>query len=328
MGEPSQRLEGLSMARWREIIGQSFAALLLEAPDEETFRADLRTVHLEDVHLFDMATGPHDVVRTAELVARDSGTYCKLSLQLEGSMTLSQDGRTCTLEPGDLGLYVAQRPYRLHYEHAQHSLVITFPQSFVQLSPAQVGRVTAIRVSQGQGLGRVAAPMFRELAGSLDILQGPHAMRLVRSALDMLVGVLSAEALSGDSAGADELLVQQASAYIEDHLDDPGLDPGRIASALYVSVRQLHSRFAAQGLTVSASLRARRLEAIRQDLGDPLLSAQTVHVISARRGLLDPAHVSRAFRAQFGETPSAYRRRVLGGQAQRRSPPGLSAPGP
>lgn len=316
VGEPSQHFENLTMARWRELIGQSFAALRLSTPDEAVFRADLRTVHLEDVHLFDMATGPHEVVRTAELVARDTGAYCKLSLQLAGSVVLSQDGRTCTLEPGDLGLYVADRPYRLQYEREQHSLVITFPQSFVQLTPAQVGRVTATRVGQDRGLGRVAAPMFRELAENLDILQGPHAMRLVRSALDMLVSVLSSEVLGAGGAGAEDLLVQQASAYIEDHLDDPDLSPGRIAAALYVSVRQLHSRFAAQDLTVSAFIRARRLEGIRQRLGDPLCRAETVNTISIRHGLLDPAHVSKAFKAEFGETPSSYRRRVLGEHAR------------
>lgn len=314
MGESSQRVAGLTMARWREIIGESFAALQLSAPDEAAFRADLRTVFLEDVHLFDMATGAHDVVRTAELVARETGAYCKLSLQLEGSVELTQDGRTCTLGPGDLGLYVADRPYRLHYERAQHSLVITFPQSFVHMTPGQVGRVTATRVSQDRGLGRVAAPMFRELAENMDILQGPHAMRLVRSALDMLVSVLSSEVLATDGQG--DLLVRQASAYIEDHLDDPDLSPGKIAGALYVSVRQLHSRFAVQDLTVSAFVRARRLEGIRQELGDPLLRAETVNAISSRHGLLDPAHVSKAFKAEFGETPSAYRRRALGEHAR------------
>ena len=316
MGQSSQRWEGLTMARWREIIGESFAALQLSAPDEAGFRADLRTVLLEDVHLFDMATGPHDVVRTAELVARDTGAYCKLSLQLEGTVELSQDGRACVLEPGDLGLYVADRPYRLRYERAQHSLVITFPQSFVQLTPAQVDRVTATRVSQDRGLGRVAAPMFRELAENLDILQGPHAMRLVRSALDMLVSVLSSEVLAAGGSGEADLLVHQASSYIEEHLDDPELSPGRIARALYVSVRQLHARFAAQDLTVSAFVRARRLEGIRQELGDPLLRGETVNAISTRYGLLDPAHVSKAFKAEFGETPSSYRRRVLGEHAR------------
>ena len=313
MHEETGRYPSLTMAQWRAVIGQSFAALEITAPDEEHFRATLRVVELDDVHLFDMATDAHRVVRSAQLVERDQGEYFKLSLQLEGECTLRQDGRECTLRPGDLGMYVAYRPYELEYRGPQHSMVMTFPRSVVHMTPAQVELVTARRITQDHGLGRVAAPMFRDLAENMDVLHGPHAMRLVRSALGMLVSVLSSEVLEPGAEQPGDLLVQQASAYIDDHLDDPELSPGVIAQALYVSVRQLHSRFAAQDLTVSSSIRQKRLEAIREDLSDPALAEETVHAVSCRYGLLDPAHVSKAFKAEFGETPSAYRRRILAG---------------
>lgn len=153
--------------------------------------------------------------------------------------------------------------------------------------------------------------MFRNLAENMDLLRGPHASKLVRSALDMLVSVLSAEVVEPAGAHAGDLLVQQATAYIADHLADPELSPGSIARALYVSVRQLHSRFAAQHLTVAAHIRAVRLAAIRAELADPAHRDDTVHTISARHGLTDPAHVSKAFKAEYGESPTAYRRRVL-----------------
>lgn len=153
--------------------------------------------------------------------------------------------------------------------------------------------------------------MFRNLAENMDLLRGPHASKLVRSALDMLVSVLSAEVVEPAGAHAGDLLVQQATAYIADHLADPELSPGSIARALYVSVRQLHSRFAAQHLTVAAHIRAVRLAAIRAELVDPAHRDDTVHTISARHGLTDPAHVSKAFKAEYGESPTAYRRRVL-----------------
>lgn len=313
-----QRLSGasaqqLDLDQWRAAIRRSFAALEITAPDEERFQANLRSVELDDVHLFDMTTDAHRVVRTAQLVEQDQGEYFKLSLQLEGECILRQDGRECVLRPGDLGLYVAYRPYELDFRGPQHSMVMTFPRSVVHMTPAQIELVTARRVTQDRGLGRVAAPMFRDLAENMDVLHGPHAMRLVRSALGMLVSVLSSEVLELHTVEPGDLLVQQASAYIDDHLGDPDLSPGDIAKALYVSVRQLHSRFAAQELTVSSSIRLKRLEAIRDDLADPALSDETVHAVSCRHGLLDPAHLSKAFKAEFGETPSAYRRRILAG---------------
>ena len=309
--EAAGRRTDLTLAQWRETINASFAALEITAPVDSEFRADLTTVELDDVHLFDMTTGAHRVVRTAEMVARDAGEYLKLSLQLQGRARLRQDGRECVLGPGGLGLYAAYRPYELVYDGPQHSLVMTFPRSVVQLIPAQLDLVTAQRIGQEDGLGRVAVPMFRNLAENMDLLRGPHASKLVRSALDMLVSVLSAEVVEPAGAHAGDLLVQQATAYIADHLADPELSPGSIARALYVSVRQLHSRFAAQHLTVAAHIRAVRLAAIRAELVDPAHRDDTVHTISARHGLTDPAHVSKAFKAQYGESPTAYRRRVL-----------------
>lgn len=309
--EAAGRRADLTLAQWRETINASFAALEITAPVDSEFRADLTTVELDDVHLFDMTTSAHRVVRTAEMVARDAGEYLKLSLQLQGRARLRQDGRECVLGPGGLGLYAAYRPYELVYDGPQHSLVMTFPRSVVQLIPAQLDLVTAQRIGQEDGLGRVAVPMFRNLAENMDLLRGPHASKLVRSALDMLVSVLSAEVVEPAGAHAGDLLVQQATAYIADHLADPELSPGSIARALYVSVRQLHSRFAAQHLTVAAHIRAVRLAAIRAELVDPAHRDDTVHTISARHGLTDPAHVSKAFKAEYGESPTAYRRRVL-----------------
>ncbi|WP_290498817.1 helix-turn-helix domain-containing protein [Kocuria sp. UBA5001] len=309
--EAAGRRTDLTLAQWRETINASFAALEITAPVDSEFRADLTTVELDDVHLFDMTTGAHRVVRTAEMVARDAGEYLKLSLQLQGRARLRQDGRECVLGPGGLGLYAAYRPYELVYDGPQYSLVMTFPRSVVQLIPAQLDLVTAQRIGQEDGLGRVAVPMFRNLAENMDLLRGPHASKLVRSALDMLVSVLSAEVVEPAGAHAGDLLVQQATAYIADHLADPELSPGSIARALYVSVRQLHSRFAAQHLTVAAHIRAVRLAAIRAELVDPAHRDDTVHTISARHGLTDPAHVSKAFKAEYGESPTAYRRRVL-----------------
>lgn len=302
----------MTMPQWRTAITHAIGRLHLTAPDEAGFRAQLRAANLEDVHLFDMHTDAHTVVRDEELAAATTGAHCKLSLQISGAASLSQDGRSCVLEPGDLALYVTQRPYELSYPGTQHSLVVLFPQSFVHMSPEQIEQVTATRISREDGLGRVAVPLFEQLAANIDLLEGAHAMSLVRSALDMLVTVLSAEAHAAGRDRPDNILLQQAMAYIDDNLHDPELTPSKVAGALYVSVRQLHSRFSHSDQTVSAYIRARRLEAIRQDLGNPLLEHEPVQSIGARYGLFDPSYVSKALKAEFGESPSAYRARVLG----------------
>lgn len=304
----------LDLSQWRARISDSFAPLRITARNEDEFRAVLREVVLGDVRLYEMATGPHRVERSPELIDPQGQQYCKLSLQLSGTATLVQDGRECQLAPGDLALYVTQRPYALEYtDPEQHCLIVHFPESFVHMDPELISRITATRVSRDVGLGKVAVPLFEQLAQNLDILSGVHAMSLIRSALDMLVAVLSSAQTPAEHS--ENTLFHQAVAYIEDHLGDPDLGPQSIAAYLYVSVRQLHARFARQDQTVAAYIRSRRLAAIRQELADPRCARDSVLAISTRYGLLDPSHVSKAFKAEFGETPSAYRERVLGGLA-------------
>ena len=302
--------ERMNLPQWIAGARESFGLLNITAPDPENFIASVRTASLGEVHLFDMHTPAHTVTRepTADDLAH--GGYCKLSLQLEGQATITQDGRTCTLGPGDLALYVTKRPYQLDYIDNQRSLIVLFPQNFIHLGADYLGVITATPVSDSQGLGKFAVPLFEQLAANIEELSGPHALALVRSALEMVITVMVAESSeAGRQPG--NMLYHQAVAYIEEHLSDPDLGPGKIAEALYISLRQLHGRFAAQQQTVSSFIRSRRLECIREDLANPLYRGDSVQTISARYALFDPSHVSKAFKAEYGESPSAYRARMI-----------------
>ena len=188
----------------------------------------------------------------------------------------------------------------------QHSLVVLFPQSYLHLTPVQIETITARPVSRDHGLGRVMVPLFEQLADNIEVLEGPHAGALLQSALNMLVAVFASEL----DSQPENLLFEQARKYIDKHLADADLGPQSIAQALFVSVRQLHMRFSAHKTTVGAYIRTRRLERIRADLANPLHKGDSIATISARYGLHDPSQVSRAFKAEFRESPSAFRTRV------------------
>jgi len=302
----------LDLTRWRSASNEAFGKLDIEAENPGEFQVELKTATAGDVSLFDMRTKPHTVTRRAEDIPDGDIPYCKLSLQMHGCSTMRQDGRECTLEPGDLALYVTQRPYQLEYGHDQHSLVVLFPQSYLHLTPVQLGAITARTVSREHGLGRVMVPLFEQLAENIEVLEGPHAVALLQSALNMLVTVFASELDAQPGMDAENLLFHQAQQYIQQNLDDPELGPQSIANALFISVRQLHSRFSAQKTTVGAYIRAQRLERIRADLANPVMKADSISTISARYGLHDASQVSRAFKAEFRESPSAFRARVLG----------------
>ena len=258
-----------------------------------------------------MYTGPHTVTQNKIVPIAEHEALCKLSLQFSGTTVLTQDARECQLHPGDLALYVAHRPYTLDYAQDQRSLIIQFPQELLHLVQNQISQVTAIPISDESGLGKVAVPLFKQLALNLHILQGPHALQLVRSALEMLVTVLFAAARKHDDLQEDNPLFQQAVAFIDDHLHDPQLGPQMIADHFYVSLRQLHGKFSEEHQTVSAYIRNERVRRIRDDLANPAYRDETVQSISSRYGLTDASHVSKLFKQIYGETPSGYRNSIF-----------------
>lgn len=302
-----------TLSQWRADATAAFGRLRINplvSSADQPFEATVSMVRAGDVILYDLQTPPHTVERLPEQARTVGEAYGKLSLQLKGSCVVEQDGRTCTLNPGDLAFYVSQRPYKLTYTEPQHTLVVHFPQRFVHMVPEDVANVTATRIAGDSGLGRVAVPLFEQLAMNFEVLDGPHAGSLVRSALDMVVTVLAAE-LQGRATPESGELFRQAASYIQDNLDDVELRPGTIAAALFVSLRHLHTHFADNGFTVAGFIRNLRLQGIRRELADPRYAKDTIQAIGQRHGIPEASQVSRIFRSEYGESPSAYRTRVL-----------------
>lgn len=302
----------LLIDQWRNVVNTSFVPLQIDEAEGVPFRGHIQQAVVGDISVFEIVATPHLVQRTQELIDQGDGRYYKLSLQLSGAARLEQDGRVANLVEGDLAIYDTHRPYALSYPANNRSMVIMFPHEAVDLPPDEIASVTAVRFPSNTGLGRVINPFFVELGRNLEELHGTHASRLVHSALDLLVTMISQELQRDPDANPARSLVREVREFILENLPDPDLSPEKIARAHYISTRHLYTIFSADGATVSAWIRQRRLEYIRRDLADPVHAARPVSNIAAHWGLLDAAHFSRAFKTEFGISPSAYREKVLG----------------
>lgn len=302
----------LDLLAWRTAMAQAVVPLEIKEFGAAPFSGRYRQASVGPVGLFDLQTSAHTVQRTPALITEDQPRFYKMSLQLSGQAQLEQDGRTALLGPGDLGVYDTHRPYTLTFPERSRTMIMIFPQEMVELTAEEMGQVTSVCFPGDHGFARMISPFFTELSKNLDQLGGAYASRLVHSALDLMMTMLAEELHRREERHSPaDSLSRQIRQYILHHLGEDDLSPASIAAAHFISLRYLYTLFSKEGQTVSAWIRSQRLAHIRRDLADPVYADRPVSWVAGRWGLYDAAHFSRLFKAEHGESPTAFRRRHL-----------------
>jgi len=306
------RLAGLPVLdfdHWYDAVRAAFVPLDAVTPSMATFVGELATTPLGVMELACVSGSPVTVTRTPRTIRSADSGYLKISVQTHGYSVLTQDGREATLTPGDVAVYDTTRPYELLFAQDHQQQVLMMPRQLLSVRPRDLTDITARRISGRTGMGAVLSPFLASLARQLLV----GGLRPSMEVCDAVVDLVSATCRSTtDSAGAVPQTAQQAlllrvQTYIDQRLSDPALDPAAVAAAHHMSVRYLQKLFQAEGTTVSAWIRRRRLERCLRDLRDERLRAIPAAAIGARLGYTDPANFARAFRREFGSPPSTFR---------------------
>ncbi|GCB43760.1 helix-turn-helix domain-containing protein [Streptomyces sp. NL15-2K] len=265
----------------------------------------MRTARPGEVLVTRITGGPCTVLRSRSLIGSGDRELVKVALYGRGRAGVEQDGRQCLPGPGDLVVYETVRPYELCFWEPFDIVVLGIPRALLGPHVHGLGSRTALAVPTDGGGRRLAATLLRDTADGLDACVGSGGPHLA----DALVSVvLSALAEQPVVAHPTDNLADRILTYCLGRLSDPRLAPELVARAHSISVRYLHKVLQQRGVTLSSWIRASRLERIRRDLADPLLADRSVAVIAARWGVLDATHLSRALRAEFGQSAAEIRR--------------------
>ena len=296
-----------SLGQWRAVAANRITPVRVSA--EESFTGSIKWRTIGQTSLSEIVATAHHVHRTQELISRHSRPHIKLSLQLEGTGYVRQGDREAYLREGDLAIYETSYPYTLDFPGPLRCMVMAFPADSLDIPLSLVRRVTAMCLPGDQGVGQMISPFMRHLAENLDQLSGVTGERLLRSTFDLLTSFvydhLSHEKDQREHVRQEEIRIYKL--YIDDHLNAPELNAATIAKAHYISVRYLQYLFSQEGLTVSAYIRARRLERCQLDLSDPAQASFSVLQIAQRWGFSDASHFSKVFKTRFGVAPRAFR---------------------
>lgn len=309
VARPARPGQHLRFAAFRSAAARAVVALDVRTDRPHDFQGALSGRAAGDVQLLAISGDAHSVHRTPSLISKNPQHYVKFAVLEQGSGTVVQDGCEVRLAAGDMTVFDTARPYSLVYGDDTRLSVVMFPKRMIALPGPVVARAAAARLDGASGIGAMVRPYISSLAQQAGDFE-PHVLhRLSQNALALVSTLLESHGGSPVVAGAQETLLQRVLEYVDEHLSEPGLSPGTIAAAHFVSVRYLHLLFSEQGTTVSTVIRNRRLERCYDELLNPLRSERSVLSIALDNGFVDPAHFSRTFRAHFGVAPSSLRRR-------------------
>lgn len=295
---------------WRSTVCDQFVQLDVRPEAGPAMHGRILATAIDDVQLREISAGAHTFVRTDRQVRTADEDYFHIALCHRGSTVASQEGREATLGPGDFVLYDSARPFTFAMAEDFEYSVCLFPKRLLPLSAAEMAAASAVRFDSRRGIGALIPPLFAALH-ELEAAELPAPSRdaMVRAIADLYVAVVRSRV---DAGASPSVHLSRARAFVDEHLADPALDPAAVAVGCSISVSYLHKLFAATGESVADYVRERRLQGCWADLARPDLASLTVAAVGRRWGLVDPARLSRVFKARFGFSPTEHRARSLG----------------
>jgi AraC-like DNA-binding protein len=280
-------------------------------PDSRlNFQARLASSALGELTLVSFRTSSMRISHAERHLARaaDELFICR---QTHGALHLEQNGRSVTLQPGDMTLIDPRMTYEGRLSEDADLLVLRVPRRQVAARVGPTDDMTAFPLRSVHGTGSLAAEFLALLPAHADAL-GDAASIVADQALDLFAAALSsAMGKSNPRLSSARLLVlTQLRAAIERDLADTELTPERVAGAAGVSVRYANAVLAADNTSITRMIQARRLDRCKRALADPLQAQRSIADIAYRWGFSDMTHFARRFRTAYGALPSEYRAQI------------------
>ncbi|MBU2665241.1 helix-turn-helix domain-containing protein [Actinoplanes bogorensis] len=298
------------LAAWESVTAQSLIPTEIGSPEPLAFAARLGFVELGEAQVSAISYTSLSSRRSPRLIRAADPEHYQVALVRAGRQGIDQNRASALVGCGDFVIIDSSQQFEAVTAGTSESVILQFPKRLLPLPPAQIARLSAVSMPGGAGFGRLLAQFLTTLAEDHDDYTVRDTERLGRTAVDLTTAML-AHHLERDEPplrSPSHLLYLRIVAFVDDNLHQPGLRPDAIAAVHGISLRYLHRIFQQHHhASVTAHIRARRLDRARRELIDPRFDHHTVASIAARCGFTRPSDFSRAFRRHTGVSPHHYR---------------------
>ena len=299
---------------WIDMICCEFVQLDCSTDQKRNFRAELRGCELDNIRVSEVGADPQHVTRSKKQIAKSTEREFLLSLQLEDTGIVNQDGRIAQLHPGDFALYDSTRPYHLHFDRPFRQIVLQIPYDSLAEQFLMPENITARRVSAQTAVGALTSQFIQSVAGRLDVLSHQERGAINQHIIELIAlsmgSMSSLRELDGQSIARTAML-ERIKQYIEINIRHPQLTPALVAKHHHISERYQRMLFASTGTTISRYILNKRLALCREALENSALSDYSITQLAFSYGFNDAAHFSHKFKEHYGFSPKEYRGRIL-----------------
>jgi len=300
-------------ADWlREVICREYTHVDISSPPQGELSQELIIYPWGNLQL--------STIQSSEISLRRSHSEPHLNSQdayfavllLSGAGLLEQHGREAFLQPGDISLYDATRPHRVHcFGELSKMIYLSIPRAVLRDRVAGIDRCTALLIPGTKGIGFVAANFLHSSATHADQLQDHEFSTLSDHALDLLTLAITSVRPGDINLSRSRLgSLNSIKTVVEQNLRNAELDAGLISRYAGLSTRYINDLFAEEATSLMRYVWTRRLENCGKDLLNPVFVDHRISDIAFRWGFNDAAHFSRAFKQQFGCSPREFRNSI------------------
>ncbi len=300
---------GEELDYWRDATRDAICPMNFEKVEEGRFRGGMAYSDIGALGLADIRVSPNVLERNAACISAGGGDIASLFFVMSGGMEVARDGRRPLMRAGTGAFINWARPYSATSRADLHVLSLFVPHAMIDGGMDQMDRLARQDLSQTSeiySLLRAYVTQLATQAGGLDVRTGD---RVGRNLAD-LVNALMAEATRSLPLNLSEYksaALMRVRGFVEEHLDDPALNPDMVSQALRLSPRYINRILEAEGTSLGRMIWHRRLERIARDLRDPALARRSISMLALARGFNDLSHFSKAFRRRYAMTPRDYR---------------------
>lgn len=254
------------------------------------------------------ATG-HRVEHRLESGDEVQHTNLKVLFQLFGNCRLEQGDRVVDLTAGEAVIYDANVAYTLVNPRAVQQIVVSIPEDSIALRAVPRSEVLCNKLSVRAGCGRLALGLLQATLDELPNCNLQGATHAATSICHLLADAVREQVAEQRPVSLKQVLRSRVRDYIDNNLADPDLSVDQIAARLNCSKRYLYEVFEDSGLTLARYIWKRRLERCRDELVDTDRAERSLTDIAYSWGFRSLPHFSKAFKQEFGASPSDFKSR-------------------